>query len=86
MDEAGRRRRHDQAVARQYLYNEEGQEIADRDFYRPRSSTVAARCAPRFPKLALFTIDEVSGGSTKAHMTHFADGGVFDRIFQPGAE
>jgi sulfate/thiosulfate-binding protein len=67
----------------QYLYSDEGQEIAARNFYRPRSPAVAARHAAQFPKLALFTIDDVFGGWTKAQKTHFVDGGVFDQIYQP---
>ena len=70
----------------QYLYGPEGQEIAARNFYRPRSSAVAAKYANQFPKLALFTIDDVFGGWTKAQKTHFADGGVFDQIYQPRAK
>ena len=70
----------------QYLYSAEGQEIAARHFYRPRSTAVAARHAAQFPKLNLFTIDELFGGWAKAQKTHFADGGVFDRIYQPGAK
>ena len=69
-----------------YLYTDEGQEIAARNFYRPRSEKVAAKHASAFPKLDLFTIDEVFGGWTKAQKTHFADGGVFDQIYQPGAK
>ena len=68
----------------QYLYSDEGQEIAARNFYRPRSATVAARHAAQFPRLNLFTIDDTFGGWTKAQKTHFADGGVFDQIYQPG--
>ena len=64
-----------------YLYTPEGQEIAARNFYRPIDSTVAARYAKVFPKVNLFTIDEVFGGWTKAQKTHFADGGVFDQIY-----
>ena len=67
----------------QYLYSEDGQEIAARNFYRPRSAAVAARHAAQFPKLKLFTIDETFGGWTRAQKTHFADGGVFDQIYQP---
>lgn len=70
----------------QYLYSDEGQEIAARNFYRPRSAAVAAKHAAQFPKLTLFTIDDVFGGWTKAQKTHFADGGVFDQIYQPGAK
>ena len=68
----------------EYLYTPEGQEIAARNFYRPRLAGVAARYAGRFPNVELFTIDEVFGGWGKAQKTHFADGGVFDQIYQPG--
>jgi sulfate transport system substrate-binding protein len=67
-----------------YLYTPEGQEIAARHFYRPRLKEVADKYADKFPKLDLFTIDEVFGGWKKAQQTHFADGGVFDQIYQPG--
>ena len=66
-----------------YLYSEEGQEIAARNFYRPRSTKVPAALTQQFPKLKLYTIDDTFGGWTKAQKTHFADGGVFDSIYQP---
>jgi sulfate transport system substrate-binding protein len=65
----------------EYLYAPEGQDIAARNFYRPIDPTVAAKYEKQFPKLSLFTIDEVFGGWTKAQKTHFADGGVFDQIY-----
>ena len=65
----------------EYLYSEEGQTIAARNFYRPRNKSVAAKSASTFPKLDLFTIDEVFGGWKKAQATHFADGGIFDQIY-----
>jgi sulfate/thiosulfate-binding protein len=68
----------------QYLYSEEGQEIAARNFYRPRSAAVAARHAAQFPHVQTFTVDAMFGGWTKAQKTHFADGGVFDQIYQVG--
>ncbi len=68
----------------QYLYTDEGQEIAARNFYRPRSAAVLAKHS--FPKIALFTIDEVFGGWAKAQQVHFADGGVFDQIYKPGGK
>ena len=64
-----------------YLYSAEGQEIVARHFYRPIDPVVAARYSQQMPKISLFTIDEVFGGWTKAQKTHFADGGVFDRIY-----
>ena len=67
-----------------YLYTEEGQEIAARNYYRPRLEAVAKKYERQFPKLNLFTIDEVFGGWQKAQKTHFADGGLFDQIYQPG--
>ncbi len=67
----------------QYLYSDEGQEIAARHFYRPRSETVSAKYAGQFAKVSLFTIDEVFGGWQKAQQTHFADGGMFDEIYKP---
>ncbi len=63
-----------------YLYTPEGQEIAARHHYRPRLEAVAQKHAAEFPKLNLFTIDEVFGGWQKAHKTHFGEGGVFDEI------
>ena len=67
----------------EYLYTPQGQEIAAQRFYRPRLPEVAAKYDGKFPKLKLFTVDEVFGGWQKAQKTHFADGGVFDQIYQP---
>jgi sulfate/thiosulfate transport system substrate-binding protein len=67
-----------------YLYSPEGQEIVARNFYRPRSADVASKYQNQFPKVALFTVGDVFGGWQKAQKTHFADGGVFDQIYQPG--
>ncbi len=68
----------------QYLYSEEGQNLAAKHFYRPRNPQVAARYAGQFSPVQLFTIDEVFGGWQKAQHIHFADGGLFDQIYQPG--
>ncbi|UUZ78986.1 sulfate ABC transporter substrate-binding protein [Paenibacillus sp. P26] len=68
----------------EYLYSEEGQEIAAKNYYRPRLESVAKKYENQFPKISLFTIDDpMFGGWTKAQKTHFADGGVFDKIYQP---
>jgi len=66
----------------QYLYTEEGQEIAAQNYYRPTNEKVAKKYAAQFPKVKLLTIDDIAGGWTKAQRTHFADGGVFDQIYQ----
>src|ERR1039458_5321250 len=67
----------------EYLYSDEGQDIAGRNFYRPRNEKIAAKYANVFPKLDLFTIEDAFGGWTKAQKTHFADGGIFDQIYKP---
>jgi sulfate transport system substrate-binding protein len=64
-----------------HLYSPEGQDIAGKNHYRPIDPTVAAKYAGQFPKVKLFTIDEVFGGWTQAQKTHFSDGGVFDQIY-----
>jgi len=69
----------------EYLYSEEGQEIAAQNYYRPRNEKVAAKYAKQFPKVNLITIDKVFGGWQAAQKTHFADGGTFDQVYQPGA-
>jgi len=66
----------------QYLYAEEGQEIAAQNYYRPTNEKIAKKYAAQFPKVKLLTIEEIAGGWTKAQRTHFADGGVFDQIYQ----
>ncbi|MGV3740886.1 MAG: sulfate ABC transporter substrate-binding protein [Burkholderiaceae bacterium] len=68
----------------QYLYSDEGQEIAARNYYRPTSEKVAKKYAEQFPKVNLFSIDQAFGGWAKAQKTHFSDGGTFDQIYQPG--
>jgi sulfate/thiosulfate transport system substrate-binding protein len=67
----------------EYLYTPEGQEIAAKNYYRPRLDSVAKKYASTFPKIKLVTVDEVFGGWQKAQKTHFADGGIFDQIYQP---
>ena len=74
------------AVAQAYLeflYTQQGQEIGAKNYYRPRLAA-AAKYGPDFPKLKLFTVDQVFGGWQKAQATHFADGGVFDQIYSHG--
>jgi sulfate transport system substrate-binding protein len=65
-----------------YLYTEEGQDIAGKNFYRPAVSEKAkAKYAKQFAKINLFTIDQAFGGWEKADKEHFADGGSFDQIY-----
>ena len=65
-----------------YLYSKEGQEIAAKNYYRPRLESVVKKYAAKFPKIDLLTIDDAFGGWQKAQAKHFADGGIFDQIYQ----
>jgi sulfate/thiosulfate-binding protein len=70
-------------VAQEYLkflYTPEGQEIAAKHYYRPRLEAVASKHAQVFPKITLFTVDEMFGGWQRAQKTHFDEGGIFDQI------
>ncbi len=66
----------------EFLYTPAGQALAAEHYYRPRDPAAAA--AGRFPALRLFTIDQVFGGWGQAQARHFAEGGVFDRIYAAG--
>jgi sulfate transport system substrate-binding protein len=77
-------RKGNRAVAQaylEYLYSDEGQDIIGRNFYRPSAPAALAKYGQQFPKIELVTIDGEFGGWTAAQKTHFADGGVFDRIY-----
>ena len=65
-----------------YLYSEEGQRIAAKNFYRPRDAKVAAEFAKQFPALKLVTVDKDFGGWKTAQPKFFNDGGVFDQIYK----
>lgn len=67
-----------------FLYTKEGQEIAGKNFYRPRDPEIAAKYAHVFTKVDLVTIDAEFGGWQKAQKAHFSDGGIFDTIYKPG--
>jgi len=76
-------RRGTKAVAQaylEYLYTPEGQEIAAKHYYRPRSEATLQKFAANFPKVTTFTIDELFGGWQKAQKIHFGEGGIFDQI------
>jgi sulfate transport system substrate-binding protein len=64
-----------------YLYSEEGQDIAGKNFYRPISAKAQAKYVKQLPKIPLFTIDQAFGGWAKADKDHFADGASFDQIY-----
>ncbi len=66
----------------EYLYSDAGQELAAQHDFRPQNPAILAKYAGRFPSLNLFTVDEVAGGWPKAQRVHFADGGIFDLIYQ----
>ncbi|HVZ33622.1 MAG TPA: sulfate ABC transporter substrate-binding protein [Polyangiaceae bacterium] len=68
----------------QFLYTPAAQRVAAKHYYRPQDADVAKEFAAQFPAISLFTVDEVFGGWQKAQAAHFADGAIFDQIYQPG--
>ncbi len=64
-----------------YLYTPEAQDIIARQYFRPRLAEIAAKYDAQFPKINLFTIEELFGGWQKAQADHFSDGGIFDQIY-----
>ncbi len=66
-----------------FLYSPLAQELIAKNYYRPRNAAVAAKYASKFKQIPLVTIDDTFGGWKKAQATHFADGGLFDKIYQP---
>lgn len=67
-----------------YLFSEQGQELAARHHLRPADEATAQRHAGTFPALELVSVDETFGGWEEVQKTHFADGGVFDQIYSFG--
>ena len=64
-----------------FLYSPLGQELAAKHYFRPRHPQVAAKYAKQFPKIKLFSINDVFGGWAKAQKTHFVNGAIFDQIY-----
>ena len=65
----------------QFLYSEEGQEIAAKHSIRPRSQAVLKKYADTFKPIKLFTVQELFGSLSEAQKVHFNDGGQFDKIY-----
>ena len=68
----------------QFLYTDEGQELIAKHYYRPVQERAAKKFGGQFPPVKLFTLAQVAGDWATAQRTHFADGGLFDQIYQPG--
>lgn len=64
-----------------YLYSDEAQEILAQNFYRVRSDKIARKFAAQFPDVRLYTI-ELFGGWENIQKIHFAEGGIFDQVFE----
>jgi sulfate transport system substrate-binding protein len=66
-----------------YLYTDAGQEIAAKNFYRPRSQAILAKYKTQFPEIQLFSITDVAGPWKETQEKHFADHGIFDQLYKP---
>ena len=74
------------AVAEAYLrflFSPDGQEAIARNHYRPSDQEVLAKHGGDFAKVDLIDVETTFGGWAKVEKTQFADGGVFDQIYQP---
>lgn len=69
-----------------YLYSDEGQEIAAKHALRPRSQAILKKHADTFKPVQLFTVQELFGSLSEAQKVHFNDGGQFDKLYTPGAK
>jgi len=67
----------------EYLYTEHGQEICAKHYYRPSLEAVATKYSDKFPRVDMFSIDEIFSGWGRAQKIHFSEGGTFDQIYQP---
>ena len=65
----------------QFLYSEEGQEIAAKHSIRPRNQAILKKYANTFKPIKLFTVRELFGSLSEAQKVHFNDGGQFDKIY-----
>lgn len=67
----------------EYLNSPEGQDIIGKNFYRPRSPEAQAKYASAFPKIPTLVTIADFGGWPRTQARHFADGGIFDKLYAP---
>ena len=67
-----------------FLYSEEGQEIAAKHGIRPRSAAILKKYASTFKPLKLFTVEAYFVSLAEAQKVHFDDGGQFDKLYTAG--
>jgi sulfate transport system substrate-binding protein len=87
--DANARRKRVEKVAEAYLrfvYTPFGQEIIARHGYRPINETIRKGHSEEFPDIELFSVNDISKGWDDANGRFFAEGAVFDQIYQPNAE
>ncbi len=69
----------------EFLYSDQGQQIAAKHFYRPRNRDVVDReSLEKFSDLNLFQLTDIVSGWDEAQEIHFKDRtGIFDQVFKP---
>ncbi len=78
-------RKNTRAVADAYLkflYSAEAQDIIARNFYRPTEPDIVLKYAAQFPSITVSNINDFGGWRT-VQARHFAEGGIFDKIYRP---
>jgi sulfate transport system substrate-binding protein len=66
----------------EFLYTDIGQELAAKHHFRPRNEAILAKYREKFAPIKVFAVDEIFGSWQEAQKVHFADGGIFDLIYQ----
>lgn len=64
-----------------YLWSDEGQRIAAKNYLRPRNEAILAEFSDRFPKVEFLSIEKNFGSWDEIQKKHFADGAIFDQIY-----
>jgi sulfate/thiosulfate transport system substrate-binding protein len=64
-----------------FLYTDAGQHTIAKHFYRPFRADILEEFAGNFPKIELFSIQQVAGSWDQANQKFFVDGGIADKVF-----
>lgn len=64
-----------------FLYSDEGQEIAAKHAIRPTNQAILKKYSNVFKPISLFRVEDYFGSFSEAQKVHFNDGGQFDKLY-----
>jgi sulfate transport system substrate-binding protein len=64
-----------------FLYSDEGQEIAAKHAIRPTNQAILKKYSNVFKPISLFRVEDYFGSFAEAQKVHFNDGGQFDKLY-----